>query len=229
MSHIYITGDTHGDIDFNKLSSKRFPEGKKLTKDDYVIICGDVAVCWDGANQDRYLQKWYNEKPWTTLFVDGNHENFNLLNSYPVENWNGGKVHKISDSIIHLMRGQIYDIDGTTFFTFGGATSVDKMLRKEGVSWWPQEMATREEFEEGLNNLDKVNNSVDYIVTHCAPTYIHQYLTYDRNSRDDITNYLDIIRQTVDFKQHYFGHYHNDTAFLGVKYTTLYQKIIQIK
>lgn len=68
---IYVVGDTHGDIDLYKLNSKFFPEGKKLTKDDYVIILGDVACVWDGANQDRYLQKWFEAKPWTTLFVDG--------------------------------------------------------------------------------------------------------------------------------------------------------------
>ena len=36
-SKIFITGDTHGEIDFGKLSSKEFPIGKTLTKNDYVI------------------------------------------------------------------------------------------------------------------------------------------------------------------------------------------------
>ena len=70
-SKSYVTGDAHGDIDFHKLNSKNFPIGATLTKDDYVIVCGDFGAIWDGAGQDRYLQNWYTEKPWTTLFVDG--------------------------------------------------------------------------------------------------------------------------------------------------------------
>lgn len=46
-------------------------------------------------------------KSYTTLFVDGNHENFDRLSDYPIDTWNGGKVHKIRPSVIHLMRGQI--------------------------------------------------------------------------------------------------------------------------
>ena len=68
---IYVVGDTHGDIDFHKLNSKFFREGKKLTKDDYVIICGDFGGVWDKGEYDKYVQNWYNERPWTTLFVDG--------------------------------------------------------------------------------------------------------------------------------------------------------------
>ena len=68
---LFVTGDTHGDIDFHKLNTKNFPQGTQLTKKDYVIICGDFGAIWDGAKSDKYLQRWYNEKPWTTLFVDG--------------------------------------------------------------------------------------------------------------------------------------------------------------
>lgn len=98
-----------------------------------------------------------------------NHENHDALDAYPVEFWNGGKVHKISDSIIHLMRGQVFTIEGKKFFTMGGAESHDKIYRKEGISWWPREMPSNDEYEEGLANLDKVNNQVDYILSHCAP------------------------------------------------------------
>ncbi len=68
---IYVTGDVHGSLDLYKLNSKFFPAGKKLTKDDYVIICGDFGGVWDKGESDKYVQDWFNEKPWTTLFVDG--------------------------------------------------------------------------------------------------------------------------------------------------------------
>lgn len=34
------------------------------------------------------------------------------------------------------MRGQVFDIDGTSFFTFGGAYSLDKMYCTEGLLWY---------------------------------------------------------------------------------------------
>ena len=58
--------------------------------------------------------------------MDGNHENFDILYKYPVEKWNDGKIHRITPNIVHLMRGEIYSIEGKTIFTFGGGTTVDK-------------------------------------------------------------------------------------------------------
>lgn len=73
MSRIFITGDVHCPYDIYKLNSKHFPLGKTLTKNDYVIICGDAGFVWSGNKEDEWWIKWISEKPWTTLFVDGNH------------------------------------------------------------------------------------------------------------------------------------------------------------
>ena len=102
---IYITGDTHSD--FKRFNSKNFPEQKNLTKDDFLIICGDFGGVWDNSNQEQYWLDWLNDKPFTILFVTGNHENFDLLKSFPVKRWNGGEVQFIRSSVIHLLRGQI--------------------------------------------------------------------------------------------------------------------------
>ena len=224
---LFVTGDTHGDIDFHKLNTKNFPQGTQLTKKDYVIICGDFGAIWDGAKSDKYLQRWYNEKPWTTLFVDGNHENHDILDSFPISEWNGGKVHFITPSIIHLMRGQVYKIGDKTFFTMGGAESHDKIYRKEGVSWWRREMPSDDEYEEGLLNFNKVNNQVDYILSHCAPDRLQSKIAY-WYEHDKLTNYLEIVRQTVEFGWYYFGHYHIDKDFLNYKATCLYNNIIEL-
>ena len=156
-----------------------------------------------------------------------NHENHDALDAYPVEFWNGGKVHKISDSIIHLMRGQVFTIEGKKFFTMGGAESHDKIYRKEGISWWSREMPSNDEYEEGLANLDKVNNQVDYVITHSAPTAVLTSInpTY---KTDAVTRYLETVRQNVKFGWHYFGHYHIDKDFLNYKATCLYNNIIEI-
>ena len=225
---IYICGDTHGDYDFHKLNSTLFPDGKMLTKDDYVIVCGDFGGVWDNGKQDKYVQDWYNSKPWTTLFVDGNHENHDALDVYPVEVWNGGKVHKISDSIIHLMRGQVFTIEGKKFFTFGGAQSTDKWLRKEGESWWAREMPADKEYEEGFLNLEKAGNEVDYVITHCAPDEVQNSIFQWRYCmHDKLTNYLEVTKQSIQFKDWYFGHYHEDIDILG-KYHCLYHKVVKL-
>ena len=147
---IFVTGDTHGD--FTRFATGNFPEQKEMTKDDFVIICGDFGGVWDGSKTERYWLDWLESKPFTTLFVSGNHENYDMLARLPVEQWNGGKVHIIEDNMIHLMRGQIFTIDGLKFFTFGGAYSIDKMSRAEGISWFPEEIPSREEYEEGWSS-----------------------------------------------------------------------------
>lgn len=120
---IYVTGDCHGD--FSRFEEDRFLD---LTKNDYVIICDDFGGIFVQSGKARYEKKnlkALNKMKFTTLFVDGNYENFNRLYSYPVIDWNGGKVHKISSSIFHLMRGEIFEIDGKKIFAFGGASCHD--------------------------------------------------------------------------------------------------------
>lgn len=115
MSRIFVTGDTHRDYDLKKLYVANFPQQEDLTKEDYVIICGDFGGVWCGDERDEAILERYKKFNFTTLFCDGNHENFDLLNSYPIEEWHGGKIHRINDSVIHLMRGQVYDIAGKNF------------------------------------------------------------------------------------------------------------------
>lgn len=120
---IFITGDTHGD--FRRFKKEVFYEQAELTKRDYVICCGDLGGIWDGSAEEQGQLDWLENRPFTTLFVSGNHENFDLLAKYPTEEWHGGTVQRIRPSVIHLMRGQVYDIQGKTFFTMGGASSHD--------------------------------------------------------------------------------------------------------
>ena len=111
------------------------------TKDDFVIICGDFGF-WDESGEQKYWRKWLSHKPFTTLWVDGNHENYDLLKTYPVEQWKGGNVQFIAPDIIHLMRGQIFEIEGLRFFTFGGATTCPGGRRRCRIK-----MNSRKDFE----------------------------------------------------------------------------------
>lgn len=226
---IYITGDTHGNHDFWKLIqfSDAHPE---LTKNDYLIVAGDFGGVWSPKTLESSLRP-YQALPFMVLFVDGNHENFDMLNSYSAEIWNGGKVHFIKPDIIHLMRGQVFEIEGKTIFTFGGGTSIDKMLRIEGISWWKQELPTYEELDEGIANLKRYGGKVDYIITHSCSERALMYPAI----RNSVTlklscpesQMLSYIEENADFKHWYFGHFHIDEK-LGDKYTALYHDIVKL-
>lgn len=225
---IYITGDTHGQIDIGKLTTKQFPEQKTMTKDDLVIISGDFGGVWDGAGSDRYVQNWYDDKPFSTAFVDGNHEDHWLLKEYEVEMWNGGKVHRITDSIVHLMRGEVYTIQGRKFFVMGGADSVDKQYRKYGISWWPDELPNAAEYENALTNLAAHDFRVDYVVTHDCPTRILE-LMYKEIWPSLLNEFLDGLEyeRHLKFDHWYFGHHHIDRR-IDDRHTALYQRVVKV-
>lgn len=246
---IFITGDTHGD--FRRFSATNFPEQKSLCKEDYVIICGDFGGVWDESKEENYWLDWLNKKPFTTLFVDGNHENFDLLNQLPTEKWNGGKVRFVRDSIMHLTRGQVFNINGKKFFALGGASSHDiqdgileqddpffifkrKQLdarmasyRINHVSWWKEELPSDEEYETALKSLKANNWQVDYILSHCLPLSVINTFGAGLYSHDKLTEFMEEVKERCDFKKWFCGHYHDNRKILG-KHILLYEQIVEI-
>lgn len=223
---IYITGDTHIPIDISKLNTTHFPEQKEMTKDDFVIIAGDFGGIWNRSDEEIYWIKWLNEKNFTTLFVDGNHENFDLLNSYKEGQFHGGKVHRIAATVYHLMRGQVFDFNGYKFFTMGGGESIDRMYRQQGQSWWAEEIPSDDEFNEAIHNLDKNHWVVDYVVTHTASFLKMNEMGYIKEN-NQLTSFLNLIEGKLNFRHWYFGHFHRDQR-LDEQHTVLYNQIVQV-
>jgi len=225
---IYLTGDIHGDISIRRLKTLSFIEKETLTKDDYVIIIGDFGLVWRNSNEEYYWRKWLDDKPFTTLFVDGNHENHTLLKEFPVEEWKGGKIHRVSDSILHLMRGQVFEIDGKKFFTMGGATSIDKHMRIDGISWWKEELPSHAEIDEGIENMMKHDNTVDYILSHTCSLRTNLKIDDMYDSRDNLIDFFEQYAETMfRYKHWYFGHFHDDLT-LDEKHTVLYNAILKL-
>lgn len=229
---IYITGDTHGDENRFRYVNSAFE--KKACKEDTLIVCGDFGFIFNNTYQEKEFLDIFIEKPYTTCFIDGNHENFEVLNAFPVEDWNGGKVHIIkrdkagNAKLIHLMRGQVFEIEGKRIFTFGGACSLDKQFRKPFSSWWHEEMPTDDEYKEGLQNLKKYNFEVDFIVTHTAPLYNlclhHKEIVEER----PLNNFLQYIDEAVEYKHWYYGHFHDDLD-IDEKHTLLFFQVRDIE
>ena len=208
-----VTGDTHreeGRFIYRNMGFEKLGEG------DFLCVTGDFGYVWDDSFGERKYRKMMAEKPYTICFVDGNHENFDLLEQYPVEMWKGGKVHVIErdlrgkPKIIHLMRGQVYEIEGKKVFTFGGGYSIDVDYRRPHVSWWPQEMPTDDERVEAIRNLEKHGNKVDFILTHAAPENIMYRFHRYHESEKPLNNFLQWVRENVQYQHWYMGHLHSD-------------------
>ena len=209
---ILVTGDTHGEV--ARFMPACLPGEEYLTPDDYVIVCGDFMFVYLQTEDERKRLEELAKKPYTILFVDGNHDNFNLLNALPVEMWCGGKVHKVRPNVIHLMRGQVFEIEGKRIFTFGGGYSFDRALRKEGYNWWPEEMPTKEEKEEAWKNLAKVDFCVDYIITHTGPEETMRDCLHLFDWKEASLNiFLELVRDKTKYKHWYFGHMHDEKDF----------------
>ena len=281
---IYVTGDTHGPKAYSVYSvdgvSRRFnrnsfPEQKEMTRDDYMIICGDFGCIWNydsrydpsrsafkdvicldhgESKEEKYWLDWLEGKSFTTVFCDGNHENFDRLdNAYPEVEFHGGRAHQIRENVFHLMRGYVFDLDGVSIFVFGGAASHDirdgilhpadysnedafkreytrwnrlgRQFRVDRLSWWERELPSQEEMERGLENLKAHGNRVDFVFSHCAPLQVAAMMGYTEQNR--LAGDFDAIAQTVEFQRWFFGHYHDNRQFM-TKYIMLYEQIIRI-
>ena len=179
---IYITGDTHGEQ--ARFSPFGMPREESFRANDTVIVCGDFGYIFSGSDEENKFLDELSEKPYTICFCDGNHDNLPAIYAYPEEEWNGGRVHRIRKNIFHLMRGQIFEIEGKKFFTMGGAFSIDKEYRTEGLSWWKEELPNGDEYAEATKNLREAGNKVDYIITHTAPRSIISRMGEHSDPRD---------------------------------------------
>ena len=192
-------------------------------------MAGDFGLVWyppehPSYKEDLYWKKWLEAKPFTILFVDGNHENFDMLYQFPIVNKFGAPVHQIGRNIFHLIRGNIYTINDKKIFAFGGAKSHD---RGPGDGWWwPQEIPTYAEMEFGVNNLNKIGNKVDVIISHDGPqTALNNMLGY-RLENDEIRRYFEFIANQTCFDNWYFGHHHIDKDI--DRFHCLYDRILKI-
>ena len=225
---IYLTGDTHGLLDLGGV--KEWVRQKSLTKKDKLIILGDTSNTWYGKKNDDKVQRFWDEQPFTTLYIDGNHENFDsLYHDYAVEEYCGGKVHHIRGSVYHLMRGEYYEIEGNTFWVMGGAESTDRAFRTKGESWWEEEVPTHDEMMYGLGKLREHQMQVDYVLTHDCSTSICRLLLGYADYPSEFTDFFDELefKYQLNFKHWFFGHHHVDRR-VDRYHTAVFNNVISL-
>ena len=200
---IYVTGDMHGAV--SRFEEKQFA---KLRSGDILIICGDFGFIWNGDGQEEKILQFMGRQKYKILFVDGCHENFDKLYSYPEDEWCGGRIHVINDNVFHLCRGQVFQIEEHSVFTMGGGFSPDADIRtSRGMRWWEEEMPTMYEMEQAANTLYRHSN--------------------DLNNFNSLTAFFDDLCDRVKYKHWFFGSMHKD-RHISSKHTAVYLEVLPL-
>ncbi len=223
---IFATGDMHGD--YALFAQKKF---KSIKEGDTLLVCGDFGFIWNGDAKEKKILDKLGKKKYKILFVDGTHENFELLSRYPVVSFAGGKAHKIRDNIYHLMRGQIFEIEGEKIFAMGGGESPDIDMRMDHDTWSRAEIPTREEMSEGAINLERCKYRVDYIVTHEPAQKIKNFLKLKDNEPLTVSGlnaYLQELSSNCDYTRWFFGSLHED-KFVSASQIALFQNLVNVQ
>lgn len=231
-SRVFVTGNIHGTIDMDKINEYNFPVQKELGEDDNLIIVGDFGLIWDENISDEMQLDNLAKKKFNILFVDGTHENFDLLyNDYEVVDLYGGKAHKIRDNVYHLMRGEIYTIGGKKYLVFGGGESSDIQGRTKGVDFWQEETPSEKEWSNLYKNLEDNNYYVDYVLTHTPPSsdlkIIGATIGKNLGKGNEINKKLEELKEKIKYKKWIHAYYHLDLEITR-KHTNIFNKIIEM-
>lgn len=232
MNRVLLMGDIHGEV-------KRLADiANKIdnwTKDDLIIILGDFGCIWDRKTAKLKLD-YIAELPFTVAFLDGNHENFPLIKEMEqITLWNGGYIGMLSGGTIHLLRGEIYNINNKTIGVCGGANSIDKYWRTEGESWWAEEEIIENDVNNFKNNLlikNLENKKLNIMLSHDCPIEILPTVrafsgVNKMSSFSNSQKRLQEIYKMINVDKWYFGHWHFDLQ-LDDKFTCMYRNIKQI-
>jgi predicted phosphodiesterase len=163
-----FAGDWHGDTGWALRCLELFHERGIST----VYHVGDFGV-WggtDGASYLRKLNKRLLSYDMRLIVVPGNHENYDMIERWPVNDEGFQSRTTDAPSIWYAPRGHTWTHNGAKFVALGGAFSIDKELRAVGRSWWPQEAITPEDVQRLITNLDTLEwDVVDVFLSHEIP------------------------------------------------------------
>ena len=141
---VLLLGDTHRNIDF---MTEAF-QAARAQECEQILQLGDFGFGWSWLKLDERLSVCkfsavvaiLSEKTGVACsFIDGNHENFDRLSELPLDDQGRREV---APGVFHLPRGHRFELGGTSFLACGGGTSLDRVGRVEGTSWWAAEAVT---------------------------------------------------------------------------------------
>lgn len=202
---IYITGATDGN-EREWITSVE----PMLHPGDTIIIAGSFGHGkWRGPLSEDVFYDRIEAALYTVLFVDGLHDDTDRLSVLPVEEWRGGKVHRVRSGILHLMRGEIFDIGGSCVFVLGGGPTGRALTEAEYRN-----------AEENLRKLRRLGRPLDAVITQTAPpdalcalsAYGDPFVTQgDR----PLLGFLERVDGQFLYQRWYFGRYPVDAELWG--------------
>jgi Icc-related predicted phosphoesterase len=166
---IYILGDLHGD--WTKL--ERIKE--HMNPEDIIIQVGDFGIY---SRELMYLRHAFPEGyPCKVLMIDGNHENFNIINE-----WSKDEPTEFHKNFFYMPRGYVMEIEGKLFGFLGGAESIDKAWRTPGIDWFAEERVSQDDVDKLIHNLN--GRELDVLISHSPPEFVNKANFPPLNERD---------------------------------------------
>jgi len=188
----------------------------------YHVILGDGGFMWPGNQKaDLFNYKVLSCRPFPILCVIGNHEPMlGMKGLKEADIGIGETVFQIQNEpfTAYLKRGKVYTIDGFKCLVLGGALSIDKHMRRPGISWWEQEYWSEKE-KKDVFKLLKTENNFDIVLSHTGPNSINQLLfgyfnaSYSDKFSDDVAYLNEVIRDRIQFKEWWCGHWHKEKYY----------------
>lgn len=222
---VLVAGDWHGDDRWAELCCQyAYKEGC-----DAIIQVGDFGFWTDNQWTQQYLdsvERAAREWDMQIFWVDGNHEDHSRRDEF-----NDPGERPLTT---HLPRGQRWTWWGKRFMALGGAFSVDRFARTEGVTWWSGEVLAQDEIEHASRDD---GTPVDVVFAHDCPSGVYipgvgaDWATQHRGNfpdhmlyqaslhRDDVRRVWESTRPGLWVHGHYHRAYeavHGGTKFVGL-------------
>ena len=219
---VYVTGDMHGDP--TRLHDRAL---RRLKKGDTLLVCGDFGYIWKGDEAERRLLKKWGKRKYTVAFLDGAHENFDRLDAFPVSDWNGGRVQVIGGNLLHLLRGEVYTLEGKTYFVLGGSEEPEREMRQSANTWFEREMPTEQELRHAIERLTAHGGRVNYMITHEPSAKVGGQLITRTRELNGVHLFLSLLEETVQFDHWYFGALHMDKP-VSRRHTAVFRRVLPV-
>lgn len=210
-----ILGDVHKEF-------KRISHQIKLKKisDCDIIQVGDFGLGFSKSKEEsndlNNLNKVLKERNINLFVIRGNHDDPSRFSELKNE----------FSNILILPDYSVFELNGKTYLSIGGAISVDRKERVEfGNIWFPDERVVYDEEKLKGHDLSKI----DILLTHTAPNRFVQHMIAmnvldNLIIEDKMINWKDysllgeciheqisldlILDQLPNITQAYFGHFH---------------------
>ncbi|WP_136042444.1 MULTISPECIES: metallophosphoesterase family protein [unclassified Microbacterium] len=152
---VAVCGDWHGNIGWARMLARALPAlapdiTTLLHLGDWWMPPGLVDEAFAETAVDRIYVTLGNHEPWNEITP--------LLDKHP------GKAVRISTLIWLLPRPAHLTIGGRSVLSLGGASSVDRESRQEGLTWWPDEAITEDHVAAAI-----AGGPADLMLTHESP------------------------------------------------------------